>query len=329
MLLKDSLWRINDHAPSDECGNECRQNAAFCVTRARRLAIACGVCAWLAAGAVSAQVVAQRTWPETGRDLWYWVAPQTDFSSEQVGSAFKRALEEELAFLDPAFSTTVFFAKKIRVTTGKAGARKKYKDQPAKADVLRLEVEWQTGYLNQYRGTAYRFIALDSLRSIDLHYLPDLRQRFPRAPAGGNWNVNIYAGSLYNFFFRTEDTARNFIDALASLLKLRDLGVTFSRFGLMWENVTPAQAAEIGRAGVGGVLVTMVAIAGPADQAGIRPLDVVREVNGTVVKNFSHFSLLLDGIAPGAGWSLLLLRSLKSPPGRDDWNLLTVKMEAR
>ncbi len=217
--------------------------------RARRLAIACGVCAWLAAGAVSAQVVAQRTWPETGRDLWYWVAPQTDFSSEQVGSAFKRALEEELAFLDPAFSTTVFFAKKIRVTTGKAGARKKYKDQPAKADVLRLEVEWQTGYLNQYRGTAYRFIALDSLRSIDLHYLPDLRQRFPRAPAGGNWNVNIYAGSLYNFFFRTEDTARNFINALASLLKQRDLGVTFSRFGLMWENVTPAQAAEIGTGG--------------------------------------------------------------------------------
>ena len=300
-----------------------------CVTRARRLAIACAICAWLAADQAPAQVAEQETWPATGRDLWYWVAPQTDFSSEQVDTAFKRALTEELAFLDPAFSTTVFFAKKIRLTAGKAAARKKYKDCPAKADVMRIEVEWQTGYLNQYRGTAYRFIALDSLRSMDLHYLPDLRQRFPRAPAGGNWNVNIYAGSLYNFFFRTEDAARNFINALASLLKQRDLGVTFSRFGLMWENVTPAQAAEIGMSGNGGVLVTMVAIAGPADQAGIRPLDVVREVDGTEVKNFSHFSLLLDGIAPGASSSLLLLRSLKSPPGRDDWNPLAVKMEAR
>ena len=300
-----------------------------CVTRARRLAIACAMCAWLAAGLAPAQVAEQRTWPETGRDLWYWVAPQTDFSSEQVDSAFKRALGEELAFLDPAFSTTVFFAKKIRVTAGKSGERKKHKDRPAKADVLRLEVEWQTGYLNQYRGTAYRFIALDSLRSLDLHYLPDLPRRFPRAPAGGNWNVNVYAGSLYNFFFRSEDAARNFINALASLLKQRDLGITFSRFGLMWENVTPAQAAEIGHPGNGGVLVTMVAIAGPADQAGIRPLDVVREVDGGAVKNFSHFSLLLDGIPPQATASLQLLRSLKSPPGRDDWNPLTVKMEAR
>lgn len=68
------------------------------------------------------------------------------------------------------------------------------------------------------------------------------------------------------------------------------------------------------------------------DRAGIRTLDAVLEVNGIAVKNFSHFSLLLDGIAPGAKASLLLLRRLKAPdqyPEQNAWNTLTVEMEAR
>jgi hypothetical protein len=186
--------------------------------------------------------------------------------------------------------------------------------------------------MNQYRGASYCFIALDSIRSLDLHYLPDPRQNFPKAPQGRNWNVNILAGPLYNFFFATEDSARNFINAVASLLEQRGLSLGFSRFGLMWENVTPVQAADMGRPVGASVLITMVAIAGPGDRAGIRTLDAVLEVNGIAVKNFSHFSLLLDGIAPGAKASLLLLRRLKAPdqyPEQNAWNTLTVEMEAR
>jgi hypothetical protein len=298
----------------------------------RRLVIAGGLCLGLAANFALAQVAEPRIWPTSGRSLWFWIEPKTDFLSEQVDAAFKKAVDEGMAFLDPAFSSSVFFAKHIRLTAGKARERKKYKDQPAKADDIRIETEWQTGDMNQYRGSSYCFIALNSVRSLDLHYLPNLRERFPKAPESRNWTVNILAGSLYNFFFGTEDAARNFINAVASLLKQRGINLTFSRFGLMWENVTPAQAADMGKQSGESVLVTMVAIAGPADRAGIRPLDVVLEVNGVKVKNFSHFSLLLDGMASGTKASLVLLRRLKAPdmyPEQNVWNTMTVEMEAR
>ena len=286
----------------------------------------------MAANVSMAQVEEQPIWPLVGRGLWYWVEPKTDFASEQVDAAFKKTVDEEMAFLDPAYSATVFFAKHIRLTKGKAKERRKFKDQPAKADDIRIETEWRTGEMNQYRGLSYCFIALHSVRSMDLHYLPNLRERFPKAPEGRNWNVRMHAGLLYNFFFRTEDSARNFINAVASLLKQRDMEITFSKFGLMWENVTPAQAADLGKPSGESVLVTMVAIAGPAEQAGIRPLDVICEVNGSKVKNFSHFSLLLDGISSGTKASLALLRRLKDPnlyPEQNAWNPLTVEMEAR
>lgn len=299
----------------------------------RRLAIICVFCAWMTASfSLPAQISEQRIWPRSGGDLWFWIVPVTDFGPERVDAAFKKTIAEELAFLDPGFTATVFFAKQIRLTKGKAKARGKYKDQPEKADDIRIETEWRTGDMGQYRGSSYVFIALDSIRSLDLHYLPNLRERFPKAPQSRNWNVNILAGPLYNFFFGTEDAARNFINAIASLLKQRGLDIVFSRFGLMWENVTPAQAADMGRAVGENVLVTMVAIAGPADRAGIRPLDAVLEVNGIKVKNFSHFSLLLDGIAAGTKASLVLLRRLKAPdqyPEQNLWNTLTVEMEAQ
>jgi hypothetical protein len=307
---------------NERCGN-----AAW-----RQAAIACGLCVWMTASFSLAQVAEQSIWPPAGSGLWYWIVPKTDLALEQVDAAFKKAIAEEMAFLDPGYGASVFFAKKIRLTKGKSKDRKKYPDQPEKADDLRIEAEWRNGYLNQNRGQSYCFIALNSIRSLGLHYLPNLRERFPKAPEGRNWNVNMLAGSLYNFFFGTEDSARNFINAVASVLEQRGLDLTFSKFGLMWENVTPAQAADLGKSVGESVLITMVAIAGPGDRAGIQPLDVILEVNGSKVKNFSHFSLLLDGISPGTKASLVLLRRLKAPntyPEQYSWNPLTVEMEAR
>jgi hypothetical protein len=298
----------------------------------RRLVIACGLCAWMTAGFSLAQVAEQNIWPRASSGLWYWIIPKTDFAPEQVEAAFKKTVDEETAFLDTQFGASVFFAKKIRLTKGKSRDRRKYPDQPEKADVLRIEAEWRNGYLNQYRGQSYCFIVLDAIRSLDMHFLPNPRERFPKAPENRNWNVTIFAGSRYSFFFAMEDSARNFINAVASVLEQRGLGLTFSKFGLMWENVTPAQAADLGKPIGESVLVTMVAIAGPGDRAGIRPLDVILEVNGSKVKNFSHFSLLLDGISSETKASLVLLRRLKDPnlyPEQKAWNTMTVEMEAR
>lgn len=298
----------------------------------RGLAVFCGLCAWLAAGVSPAQVAEQGIWPRADGGIWFWVQPRADLAPEQVVAAFQRAAEEETAFLDPGFAATVFFARQLRLTKGSARERKKAEGRPEKADDLRIATEWRNGYLNQNRGSSYCFIPLRSIRSLDLHYLPNPRQRFPKAPEGRNWNVNLLAGSLYNFFFASEDTARTFINAMASVIRQRGMDLTFSRFGLMWENVTPAQAADMGRPSGAGILVTGVAVAGPADRAGVRPLDAVLEVNGAPVRNVSHFSLLLEGIAPGAKATLLLLRRLKDPnqyPEPHAWDRLNAEMEDR
>jgi hypothetical protein len=308
--------------------------------RTKRLAVIGACCAWLAAGICPAQSEGKGIWPRAGDGLWYWVAPRSDLEPGQVDAVFRKAVDEETAFLDPKFSATLFLAKGVRLTKGKGRERKKYPQRPEMADVLQIEAEWRTGSLGQYRGASYCFIALDAVRGVDLYFLPDPRARYANAPGGRNWNVNILAGALYNFFFASEETARRFIDALASALRQRGLELSFSRFGLMWENVAPAQAADMGPLMAGqdgrlppaGVLVTMVAAAGPADRAGIKPLDAVLAVDGTRVKNFSHFSLLLDGIPPAGRASLLLLRRLKDPAEHPEpcaWDTLTVEMEAR
>ncbi|HEX7503456.1 MAG TPA: hypothetical protein VF451_08535, partial [Acidobacteriota bacterium] len=195
----------------------------------RRLAVFCGLCAWLAAGFAPAQVAEQSIWPRADRGIWFWVMPATDLAPAQVDDAFQKAIGQEMAFLDPGFEATVFLARHIRLTKGKGAKRKKYGERPEKADDLRIETEWRNGYLNQNRGSSYCFIALDAIRSLDLHFLPDPRLRFPKAPEGRNWNVNLLAGSLYNFFFASEDAARDFINAVASLLKQRGMDLTFSR----------------------------------------------------------------------------------------------------
>ena len=296
-----------------------------------RLALACALCAGLA-GPALAQETALPTWPLAGRDLWYSIDIRTDYAPAQVEAVFARAVAEGAAFLDPRFAVTVFMARQFRLAKGSAKARKKYPGRPEKADELRIETEWRTGDMNQYRGASYCFIALDAIRGLDLHFIPNLRERFPKAPEGRNWHVNLLAGSPYSFFFASEETARGFIHAVASLLGQRGLELKLSRFGLMWENVTPKQAADMGRAAGGAVLVARVAVAGAADRAGIRPLDAILEVNGVPVTNFSHFSLLLDGIAAGGKATLLLLRRLKDPilyPEANDWNSLSVELEDR
>ena len=268
--------------------------------RARgRLAMAAALCAWMTVTVCLAQVAEPQVWPYAGSSLWHWVIPRTDLTAEQIAAVFKKAVAEETAFLDSKFGAPVFFAKKFRLTRGKAGKRKEYRERPEKADNLRIKAEWRSGCLNQYRGQSYCFIAMDAVRGVDLHYLPNPSGLFPKAPPGRNWDVNILAASRFSFFFALEDTARAFINAAASLLEQRGLALMFSRFGLMWENLTLAQATDMGRPVGQGVLVTMVARSGPADRAGIRPLDVILEVNGSRVKTSPIFPCCWMAYLPG------------------------------
>jgi hypothetical protein len=272
-----------------------------------------------------------QVWPGRRSGQWVWVAPRADLSAAEVEAVFARTVAEATAFVESRSSGVVFFPGKFRLTAGSARKKKLYKGQPGRADDLRLTCEWQSGYLNQDRGRTYVYIPLDAVRGIDLNYMPLPRERFPKAPAGRNWVVNVFADTLYSFFFSLEDSSRLFISALASTLATRGLKPSFSRTGLMWENITQAQAADMGREAEG-VLVIQVAAGGPADRAGVRHLDVVLEVNGEKVRNYSHLALLLDGLAPGAKTVLKLLRRLKPPdafPEHCPWEPLSVEMEAR
>ena len=147
-----------------------------------RLALAGAFCAWLTVNLCLAQTAEQPVWPYAGSDLWHWVTPRTDLTPGQIDAVFKKTITEETAFLDSKFAASVFFAVKMRTTRGKAGKRKEYGERPEKADNLRIEAEWRTGYLNQYRGRSYCIIALDAVRGVDLHYLPNATALFPKAP---------------------------------------------------------------------------------------------------------------------------------------------------
>lgn len=305
-----------------------------------RLSILLALCAPAAALFSQEPAPQPGIWPRQGSGQWVWVAPRTDLAEPEIDAVFKRAIGEGTAFVATRDDGAVFFPQKFRPTEGSAKKRKQYRDLPGKADDLRITSEWQSGFQNQNRGQTYTFIPLDGVRGVDLHYLPRMRERFPKAPEGRNWVVNVFADTLYSFFFRLEDTARAFVNALASTLERRELKLSFSRSGLMWENINQAQAIDMDPVGAGrdgptlpeGVLVTMVAAGGPADHAGVRPLDVVIEINGEKVRNFSHLTLLLDKLAPGAGARLSLLRRLKPPdlhPGPCPWEPLSVVMEAR
>jgi len=272
----------------------------------------------------------QGIWPDTAANRWVWVVPKADLAAAEVEGVFNRLVAEETAYLDSRFPVTVFFARKAQLVPGRAKKRKAYAGQAGKAADLRIAAEWRNGYLDQYRGQSYTSIPLDAVRGIDLQFSPRPRDLFPKAPEGRQWIVNILADARVSFFFALEDTARAFVSALASALAQRGLALAFSRSGLMWENVTAAQAADMGRKAGEGVLVTQVAAGGPGDRAGIRPLDLVLEFNGGKVRNFSHLALLLDGLAPGAKARLVLLRRLR-PPERDagacPWEPLSLEFE--
>ncbi len=75
-------------------------------------------------------------------------------------------------------------------------------------------------------------------------------------------------------------------------------------WGLALTDITPQLARRHGLPSKGGVVVVNVAPASPAAEAGIRPGDIVREVNRKEVRSVAEFR---DAVAKSDGDSLLLL----------------------
>ena len=85
-------------------------------------------------------------------------------------------------------------------------------------------------------------------------------------------------------------------------------GVTRGWLGVEVQDVTPEIADSLGLNSADGVLVAGVLRGGPADQAGIRPGDVLTKVNGKAVGDSASLLGLIAALAPGQSAALEIRR---------------------
>ncbi|MBI1894166.1 MAG: PDZ domain-containing protein, partial [Candidatus Rokubacteria bacterium] len=79
--------------------------------------------------------------------------------------------------------------------------------------------------------------------------------------------------------------------------------------GLEIKPVTPDLARQLGLRSTEGVVVASVDDGSPAEAAGVRPGDVVREVNRQRIRTVSEFSKAIQGLKPGDRVMLTLQRA--------------------
>jgi Do/DeqQ family serine protease len=78
--------------------------------------------------------------------------------------------------------------------------------------------------------------------------------------------------------------------------------------GVNIQSLTPALAKQFKLDRIDGALVSDVTAGGPADKAGLKSGDVIREFNGEAVKDASQFKLQVAQTAPGAKATVQLIR---------------------
>ena len=132
-------------------------------------------------------------------------------------------------------------------------------------------------------------------------------------------NTAIYSrsgGSMGIGFAIPTSTARSVMEAI-----VRDGKVTRGWIGVEPQDLTPELAEGFGVPSGTGVIITGVLKNGPADQAGIRPGDVITAVAGQPVNNVAQLLSSVAALPPGAPATLDVVRkngksSLKVTPGK-------------
>ncbi|MBW1987991.1 MAG: DegQ family serine endoprotease [Deltaproteobacteria bacterium] len=96
------------------------------------------------------------------------------------------------------------------------------------------------------------------------------------------------------------------------LTQLRETGsVTRGWLGVAIQDVTPAIAEYYGAPDEKGALVSRVFPGDPADQAGIKPMDIIRKVNGKPVESSRDLSRVIAGISAGDRVTVTVFRDGK------------------
>lgn len=79
-------------------------------------------------------------------------------------------------------------------------------------------------------------------------------------------------------------------------------------FGAKAVPLGTSEASDLGYTGKGGILVVEVEKESPAEKAGLRPKDIIVELNGQALKNFVVFRRKLLGLAPGHKIHMIIFR---------------------
>ncbi len=232
----------------------------------------------------------QFVWPALSSAQYYWYEPETGLTIEQADTIFKEVIATGIPLMMSRYPKHVCTIKSARSVIGKPK-----KGEKTNNGSIILQTEWPG-----YNTLSPISITLNDIQRMDLYYV---------SKANNKWLLSIPGvDDSYELFFKDEDSARKFGNAIASILTQQGFTLKLSKLGLFSVDLTPGQAEALGKTRIDNALVNLVAIDGPADKAGVQPLDVIIEVNGVKVKNNSHFNSLIEGISFGTKIALTYLR---------------------
>lgn len=227
------------------------------------------------------EVREESAWPPPSPNEWYWHRPNETLTQPQIDASLAGIKSGMF------WSVTNDWKGPLR---GVSASRK------------RIQFAWLDGATSKES-----YFPPKLLGSMRLYYATPQSQ-------GQKWLVvvNLTTQGVIQAYFETEGQARAFIDAAASVAKaagieLEDKG----KRGFAVSDLTPAQAQALGKSRIDSALVSMIAYGGPADQAGLRYLDLITEVDGVKVRNADHFVSILDAAPPGAELELTCLERVE------------------
>lgn len=121
--------------------------------------------------------------------------------------------------------------------------------------------------------------------------------------------VSRTGGSLGIGFAIPTSVARQIMEQI-----IRTGGVTRGWIGVEVQDLTPELAESFKRPSTGGALIAGVLKGGPADQAGVKPGDIIVGVDGNPVTDSSGMLNLIADLPPGQGTTITVIRNQKEKP---------------